>query len=220
MIFTPTDAKLIARGVKTQHRTPVLVRRSKIGHDYAVTPGRCRIRVLDRRRVLLGAITYRDAKAEGHRTTDAFRVAWVRRHDRAWLARQKVDLLTATLDDDEIAAIVHAGLLARFAVRWAPCNAWVITFELLTDGPLYLARQRDILAGGEQYTPIRARSIDELEAACGPWLDREAKQRAEHGERMRATFRRDLEEERARRATAGLSNRALRHINRADDRAA
>lgn len=205
MIFTAADAKLIARGVKTQHRTPVLVRRSKVGHDYAVTPGRCRIRVLDRRRVPLGTITYRDAKAEGHRTTDAFRVAWVRRHDRAWLQREKVDLLTSTIDDDEITSIVHAGLLARFAVHWAPRIVWLVEFELLTDGPLYLARQRDILAGGEQYTPIRARSIDELEAACGPWLDREAKRRAEHGELMRGSFRAALEVERQERRNARIA---------------
>lgn len=216
MIFDTRQAKAIARGVKTQHRVPVLPARAKVGHDYAVRRD-VRVTVLGRRRVLLGDITHRDARAEGHRTTDEFRCGWVRRYDKAWLARERFGLVD-DVDDLELVALVDGLLRDRFEARWAKREAWCIDLALVTDAAQYLARQGDILAGGPQYTPIKARAIDPIEAVCGPWLDREARRRAEHGERMRASFRRDLEEERARRSTTGLSNRALRHINRADDR--
>ena len=85
--------------------------------------------------------------------------------------------------------------------------------------PLYLARP-----GRNQgdYTTVRHRAIDDLEVVP-PAQGYVEKARITAAE-ARASFRRDLEEERARRNniknTANLSNRALRHINAARDRAA
>lgn len=203
MIFPPAQARAIAGKRKTQARIPATGPRCRfrLGHDYAVQtgPGRpaaCRLKIVGIGRQPLGALTLPDARAEGHRTTADFMVAWVRRYDRAWVEREKVDL-AAVFDDD--VSVVDWILVARFEQRHAQRIVWVLHVELLSDAPRYLARQGDILAGGPQYTANRARAMDDVEAVPARWLDREAARRAEHGARMRAGLRASVEAERQRR---------------------
>jgi hypothetical protein len=92
MILPPDQAKLVARGVKTATRLPILGEKSctlKPGQDYALQPGPsrdaiCRIVVTKVDRGFLGDVTFDDARAEGFKTTAAFAVAWMRRYDRGW----------------------------------------------------------------------------------------------------------------------------------------
>ena len=191
MIFTPQLARAVADGRKTQTRRTVKADkpcRYKEGHDYAVQPGRgkpaiCRLNVLEVREEPLGDITHRDAKAEGFRNTAAFKAYWVRLHDREW----------AEEHEEESEAV------DRFNARHAHRLVHVIRFEL-ADVPRYLASQLDVLTGHTddgEYTTNRARSIDQLEVIPPFVGDVERARRV--GEQQRASFRRDLEAERARR---------------------
>lgn len=231
MIFDARRARAIAAGRVTvlllptrpgRAGAPLAPCRLKVACDVPVTTRGggapvTAIRVLSARREPLSALTLRLARSAGFRTTDELREDWIRRHDRAWIARHKIDL-AAVFGDDVVPFILRE----RFARRWHDRLAWVVSFAVVTDPPRFLASQRGRAFGDGQYTPIAADAIDPAEAVPERWLDREAQRRAEYGERMRASFRRDLEEERAlraERATAGLSNRALRHVNGAGDRA-
>jgi uncharacterized protein YhfF len=87
VIFSPELAKLIVQGKKTQTRRVAAGRdcRYKPGRSYAVQPGRgqkavTRITVQAVRVEPLGALTLKDAKREGFRTTQEFRDHWQRLH--------------------------------------------------------------------------------------------------------------------------------------------
>lgn len=223
MIFPPRLVHAVIVGRKTQARRPMrgsATCRFKVGRDYAVQAGAgrpvaCYITVRSVERQRLDDIGYRDARAEGHRTTDEFRLQWVRTYDARWIKRELIDLVAAY---DDTCSIVDWILLRRYEQRHADTPVFVITFDVQHDASRFMATQHDILGGAEQYTPIRARAIDGAEAVPKSWLDREAARARHAGEQQRAAFRRALEEERARRNTDGLTNRALRHINNADDR--
>jgi hypothetical protein len=95
------------------------VERARVGRPGARPPriAVARIRVSDVGREPLNEISLRDANREGFKTTDAFRLHWVARHDRRWLAE---------LGDEPDPAL----LLARFEERHADCDVWVVSFEL------------------------------------------------------------------------------------------
>jgi hypothetical protein len=166
----------------------------KVEHDYAVRPGRARasigrVRVLAVREELCGAVTLRDARAEGHRTTADFKVAWVLHHDCEWAEK-------AQGSEPE-----EAQLLTRFEARHADRLVHVVTFTAAPDQPLLLASQMDILAGrceSGEYTHSRARAVDDLEVI--PASDGYVERAREKGKRMRAVAQADSEEAwRARR---------------------
>lgn len=89
MIFSPEEAKLIQQGKKTMTRLPVKddekTCRYKAGRLYAVQTGRRKstnthITVLEVRKEPLGAISLRDARREGFKTTKEFKDHWVAAH--------------------------------------------------------------------------------------------------------------------------------------------
>ena len=187
----------MATGRKTQTRRPVKAGkpcRYKVGHDYAVQPGYgregiARLKVLSVREEICGDISYTDARAEGFKTTAEFKRYFVRLHDKAWIKRELIDLVSV-YDDKQ--SIVDWILLERFERRHAFKPVHVITFELLRDEPRYLATQRDILSGRAddgEYTLQRHRAIDELEVVDEITPARFAKK----AEEQRASFKRDLE---------------------------
>lgn len=200
MIFTPALARAILGGRKTQTRIPTVAGKRcplKIGHDYAVRtgPGKpvsCHVTVLARARQQLDAITHRDARAEGFRTTNDFRAEWVRRHDAAWVDRELVDLAAAF---DDTASVPEWILLERFRQRHAERQVWAILFAVQQHGYRYLASQTDILAGGDQYTANKARAIDELEIPPAQWLEAEAKRARELGDAQRGQRRQEADAE-------------------------
>jgi hypothetical protein len=173
VIVTPKHARAIETGRKTQARQPILGARCryKPGHDYSIQPGRgkpsvCRIQIVNILEQQLGDITHKDARAEGHRDIVAFKGHWVRAHDRAWVDRQETSVDAAgVIDVDRY--LSDLDLRPRFEARHAHRLVHVITFKLLTDSPLFLASQRDILTGraadSGEYTTRRDRAIDDLE---------------------------------------------------------
>lgn len=147
--------------------------------------------VVDVRREWLGAITFADAKAEGHRTTEDFKVAWTRDRDSREVARSEAWALRELGEDG-----LREALLARFVRHHAAREVWVVSFRL-SEG-----RDRFLAAGsrGGDYTSTPARALD----PDAPVLDevelaRYAKKAEAAAEAQRASFRADLERERARR---------------------
>lgn len=125
MILSRPLIRAVQRGTKTQRcqaRQPAL----KPGKSVAVRPKDApgdgtRIRILNVEPLLLGDISFEDARAEGYRTTDDFKEAWVRENDKAWVAAWEE---TDPTDQD-----AHE-LRGRFICRWADRTVWAIRFEL------------------------------------------------------------------------------------------
>lgn len=175
MIFAAEMVRLIAAGKKTATRR--LVKgdepkgRYRAGKSYAVQPGRgkpssFRILVTDVRQEPVGDLTLADARAEGFRTSDEFKLYWIRLHDKAW-ANPKVDcpecMGIGCWDCDDTGKVVKprddVELLARFEDRHAHRLVWVIMFEVdRTDRPRYLA------AGGG-WNPANAKRDQQLREA-------------------------------------------------------
>ncbi|MDQ3933412.1 MAG: ASCH domain-containing protein [Actinomycetota bacterium] len=91
MIFRPRLIHAIAQGKKTMTRRPLKsndeVCRYRVGHDYAIQPGRgkpavARITITDVRRERLGELTFNDARAEGFRTRAEFFEYWEQLYGR------------------------------------------------------------------------------------------------------------------------------------------
>lgn len=196
MIFTPPQARAIARGAVTQARRPAtqLRCRYRIGHDYAVQPGLgrdavCRVKILGTRRHPAGEITFRDARAEGYRTTDEWKMAWVRQYDRAWLDEHKVDLVSVF---DDTVSIVNWILLKRFKQRHAHRDVWALVFEI-ADETRYLAHPT---ARSGDYTNHPARAIDPEECVGADVLDLFAKLAAPASAARRERHRAEADEQR------------------------
>lgn len=146
--------------------------------------------VVDVRREWLGAITFADAKAEGHRTTEDFKVAWTRDRDSREVARSEAWALRELGEDG-----LREALLARFVRHHAAREVWVVSFRL-SEG-----RDRFLAAGsrGGDYTSTPARALD----PDAPVLDEvELARYAKKAEAHRASFKADLERERAARKAA------------------
>ncbi len=138
MIFKPELARLIMQGKKTATRRPAngVPCRYKPGVDYAIQPGRGksavgRINVVDVERQQLGDLTYREALAEGFRTTADFARYWLALYDRT--------LELGELNADQV--------LELWRDRYGRSEVWAITFELckpvlitVPEIPLYLHR--------------------------------------------------------------------------------
>jgi hypothetical protein len=151
VIFGAQLARKALTGAKTQTRRPTRGRecRYRVHHTYSVQPGRGkpeagRILVTAVREQRLGDITLREAHAEGFRTTDDFKAAWVQIHDRRWVDAYGED-----------------ALLYRFAARHFDTPVWVIEFTLPVD-PVRLLADRNARA---DYVDHHARAMaDEPEA--------------------------------------------------------
>ncbi len=211
MIVPKDTAKAIAAGRKTTIR--VLARPGKagarwapipfkmaatypIGHRERDTPN-CHVVVTDIRRAHAGDISLHDARAEGHRTTDLYREAFVREHDRDWMDHEKPDL-AAIFGDNAVAFI----LLKRFDERWRDADVWVVRFELTADVPRFMAVQRGRAVGDGQYVPTPTRAISDAECipdalqesfarAAGPWGEAKRDVDRKRSERARVQARAD-----------------------------
>jgi hypothetical protein len=199
MIFPPKQVHRILSGRKTQTRRLIVnYKPSTIhaGHDYPVSsPGHraeFRVKILEVRDDRLGRITLIEARAEGFRTTHEFQTDWVRVHDVPWVERHIGDRHNST-DPGELAE-VDGILLGRFHHAHARKRVQVVTFEVIRDVSFYMAGQRAILSGREpQYTPNRARAIDDLPVVDAATTAAWAKEASEDGVRRRETLRHDLE---------------------------
>jgi hypothetical protein len=175
-------AKRIAAGKVSQYRytgrTPL-----KTGHDYPVQvrgkPAVCRIHVLSGIVLPAGAVTFSDARREGYRTTTELKAAFVRRHDQRWVEKQPEDV------DDSV-------LAARFDERYARTLVQILVFSVVTDEPLFLASQFDILHGHTdrgEYTARRGKAIDDVEVVPAAVTDVYAKAAEADAEKQRERFR-------------------------------
>ena len=211
MIFRPQLARAVIDGRKTQTRRPVKGDqpcRYLVGHDYAVQPGYGkpaigRVQILDVREERAGDISHYDARAEGFRTTDDFKEYWVRLHDKAWVERERIDLV-AVYDTD--VSIVTWILLRRFEQRHAHKRTWVITLTTHTDTPLYLAHPTP---NSGDYTSQPCRAIDDLEVIDRTTQERYAKAASQRDAPMRnrklQTFAEDLADARREQRNTRLA---------------
>lgn len=156
MILSPDMVRAVAAGRKTVHRRPTRSDHPCTYHPgktYPVMPGRgqralVRVTVTEVRVDVLGALTFADARAEGFRSTEPFKVKWVHQYDRQWVARQDDP-------DDEL-------LLERFDARHADRSVWVIGFRLSReDTPRLLAARPapDYVANGARALRETARHL-------------------------------------------------------------
>jgi hypothetical protein len=89
----------------------------------------CSFEVVDYHRALLGkSITLDAARAEGHRTTDDYRVWWVRTYDVVWL-----NSLLARHDTPPSEEDLRNAILVRFEDRHQFHLVWVITGRHVAD---------------------------------------------------------------------------------------
>jgi hypothetical protein len=184
------------------------------GADKQPKPVLCHIIIAEAWEMWAGEVTFQQARACGFRTTDDFKAAWVAQWDKTFMKT------LVEMDD----AQAHEAAVARFERRHAGRRAQAIRFTLAVDTPRFLADQR-VSHGGDddgQYVTTRARAIDDLECIDELMQKRYAERAAKEAERQRASFRRDLEAERARRKglNASLSTRTLRRVNDFYDRQA
>lgn len=108
----------------------------------AVQPGRgrhaiARIVITDLTSSLVGDIDHFSARAEGFRTTDDFKAYWVGLYEKTvpftrGLFQESDDGIVCEPPDDEL-------LVDRFDTHHAATPVWVVTFELATDEPRFLA---------------------------------------------------------------------------------
>lgn len=81
----------------------------------------------------LGDIDYHGVRAEGHKTTDDFKMWWVTHHDRAWYLKQAPDELSP------------GDVVARFDNRHADNSVWVVTLTIDHDArPRMLHKNSEI----------------------------------------------------------------------------
>jgi hypothetical protein len=149
LILTPQQARTVMRGAKTQYRLPARRDedrcRFQVGKSYAVQPGRGRaargrVLVTAVRLGLAGDVTFEDARAEGFRTRDEWRAAWVRLHDRAWLEQR----CAYSAEGELVAEPGDDALLERFAEWWADRRVWALTFRVDTSHvPRMMHRQSE-----------------------------------------------------------------------------
>ena len=182
MILPTNQAQATATARKTTHRL-------RVGRW---TPGKripirdpdellCHVEITAVHPDVLVDLTREQASAEGFggiRGPLTFRRAWLQRYDRAWLNKED-------RSDEDVAQ--------RFNARHAGDPIIILTWQLVEAPDLYLAQPT---RGSGDYTSNRHRAIDPL-PVMGPTPEMVKKAR-EEGERQRASFRRDLEAERAR----------------------
>jgi len=87
----------------------------------------------------LGHLTAEQAGMEGYPSPTAFEVAWVQRHDRAWLDGQEIILRELGEADDDIREALTEFALARYRYRWSLREAWTLHVTAAHDIDQYLA---------------------------------------------------------------------------------
>lgn len=144
------------------------------------------------RREWLGQIDFAGARAEGHRTTDDFRVAWVLRHDGPAVRRAERWALCVLGEDG-----LRSELIARFHRHHAAHEVWVVSFRISEGRDRFLAPG----ASGDErgYTMTPGLALDR-DAPCVDEFTQAAF--AKRAEAQRAGFRAALEAERAERKAA------------------
>jgi hypothetical protein len=187
-------ARATANGRKQTHRRPT---------DHAMRPGKrlaireaspagrvselhCHVEITSVEQTTLRDLTREHAALEGFHGARGplnFRRYWVEQHDKTWAERQYGS--DGGLNDEAVRE--------RFNARHVGTPITLIHWRL-TEAP-----SRFLAAGsrGGDYTYTPARAVDEL-----PVIDpspADVKRARELGERQRASFRRDLEAERAKR---------------------
>jgi hypothetical protein len=203
IIHNQRVARAIATGTATQHRyigAPL-----KAGHDYPVKtsshqPATCRIRIASSRLVAAGEITFKDARREGYRTTVEFEAHWVQTYDARWF---EANTYGGVYDE----WVVHE----RFTRRHAHRIVNVVTFELVTDEPRFLASQYDILHGHTdrgEFTTRKGKAIDDLEVVDEATTARFAEAAALLAEAQRRE-RNDMEQDVYRQQRHRKRNRRL-----------
>lgn len=193
MIFSPALARKVLVGSKTETRRPVRegkTCRYRVGHTYAVQPGRGRA---EEGRILvtgvyeqrLGDIAFVNARAEGFRTTADFKAEWMRLYDKAWVAAHGAEDLD--LADETVAQ--------RFEDRHADTRVWVIQFMLPIDQIRLLADRH----AKADYVDTPARAMpDEPEA-----VDEQTQERISKDARLRKAQQNSIDYA-AREAELGL----------------
>jgi hypothetical protein len=150
------------------------------------------------RREWLGAIDFAGAKAEGHRTTDDFKIAWTRDHDGREVKRGEAWALRELGEDG-----LRVALLARFVRHHAAREVWVVTFRLSEGRDRFLAAgsagdERGYVTSPGMALDPDASVVDEFTQAAF----------AKKAEAHRASFKADLERGRAeQKAARGRSMR-------------
>lgn len=196
MIFTPAHIRLIRTHTKTQTRRLVKDRVDRNGHPIrdpyrpgqviAVQPGRgqravARIRVTTIRREPLHMIAsnLHDVRAEGFQTLDEFAATWISLHDKR---ARMADAARATLKGDRKIQDPTGHMLEHFA----GVHVWVLTFEYVSEMPLFLAARSD-----ELYThdprhalPDEPEAVDPAEVTLLP-SSQEARERYDETHRLR-----------------------------------
>lgn len=182
MILPPNVITKILAGRKTQHRIPVIepreiTRKNKTtytsspfrpqtGKVYALTtrtdddqpPNHMLVTNVTTQQ--LGQITYPDVLAEGLKTTDQFKHAWVRDHDRNWWDRH--------IDEQDL--LPEAAM--RFDEKHADTTVWVLTIEPFHDTDEWLARPT---RNSGDYTTTYTRAIDDTPTVGKAWRDKFAR---------------------------------------------
>lgn len=212
MILAKPLVGMIARGDVRLAYLPLRNTRPKDGARVCVkasarAPIACHVIVRDVEHARLGDVTFEQARAAGFRTTDEFKVQWVWFHERQWAA-------------DRIADEEPDGFeLARFEKRWAPRDAWAVTFDLDTShvprflaarpAPDYVSNEKQALEGEpeavseaeqkaiteragmeyEQWRAVEARAYDERRAVLS------AEERIKHAEAKARRLGRDVSRE-------------------------
>lgn len=239
MNLNPAELRAVASGRKTTHRVPVgkprVVKRhgprglertglsaTRIvepftpfqGEVLTITatreraeqdvPEAIRATVTDVRRELAGEITDADAKREGNINARWWKQGWVRKHDRAWMKRELVD--RADIFGDDVVPFI---LCKRFEERWADVEVWVVTLEPLAEIPRFMAPVSGYVTAASMSIEPTAECVDDL-------YQRKVSDKArKEYEARRASFKRDLELERARMngVKPSLSTRTLARVN-------
>lgn len=159
------------------------------------TSRKARVRITGLRTSALGDMTPLDARACGHVSIPAFQIAWVRDHDRAWMARH-ADQLDARRVTHVAADYV---LLDRFAARWRDREAWVITV-VHVEAQHLLA---DVRKGRGDYTTSPGSTID-MGAECvdAATLERYALKARASQDNFKAALRAERDAQHAARGRA------------------
>lgn len=160
----------------------------------------CHIILTDVRHTTLGAIDDTTAHAEGFKTADRFKTAWIKVYDRDWINRQP------TAPEPE-------ALIARFDTQHASKTIWLLTFEYdAAQAPRLLAArparagstQGDYATNTAQALPHEPEAVDE---ATQTWITERAGRDQDHWLAVEAARREQMdlaERLRAAQDTAAL----------------
>jgi hypothetical protein len=136
----PVGPERVTRGNEPRVGQRIPINRPGTVDGKATSVRVCSFEVVDYHRALLGrSITLESARAEGHRTSDDYRVWWVRTYDVAWLNGGVTRLELPSSEEG-----LRVAILARFEDRHQFHLVWVITGRHVADaGHRFLAAEPD-----------------------------------------------------------------------------